>query len=205
MKYLVRTPWWLKWLYPGCLWEMPATENKVYLSFDDGPHEAATSFVLDTLKQYDAKASFFCIGKNVVRAPELYQRILEEGHSVGNHTYDHLNGWQTSNELYYQNVAKAADVISSSIFRPPYGRIRYTQIRYLKKMLNLRPVMWTVLSGDFDPACSAADCLRNVLNNMGPGSIVVFHDSAKAYDKIVYTLPRVLEEIKRREWVTEKL
>ena len=205
MKYLVRTPWWLKLLYPQCIWEMPAEGNKLYLSFDDGPHEEATPFVLDLLKQFNAKASFFCIGNNVAKYPAIYQRILEEGHGVGNHTYHHKNGWKTGNEAYYADISMGSEIIHSRIFSPPYGKIRFSQISHLKQQMHLQPVMWSVLSGDFDLELSADDCARNVIRNMRPGSIIVFHDSAKAFEKIKYALPKVLEEIKKRGWVTEKL
>jgi len=205
MKYLVKTPWWLKMLYARCLWEMPADGNKVYLSFDDGPHEQATVFVLDMLKKYDAKASFFCIGKNVAANPGIYARIVEEGHTVGNHTYQHMDGWKNPNGAYFQDIRKTAELVSSPYFRPPYGKIRWSQVKWLASEMNLRTVMWTILSGDFDSKISGDDCANNVTRNMRPGSIIVFHDSAKAFDKINYALPKVLEEIKRRGWVTEKL
>jgi len=205
MKYLVTTPWWLRMFYPGCLWEMPVKGNKVYLSFDDGPHEIATPFVLDILKKFDAKATFFCIGKNVAANPSLYRRITEEGHAVGNHTQHHLNGWKTDNTAYYDDIAQAAGLIKSDYFRPPYGRISFSQVSHLKKNMKLQPVMWSVISGDFDKDISGDQCVENVIRNMRPGSIIVFHDSARAYDKISYALPKVMEEIKRRGWVGEKL
>jgi len=192
-------------LYARCLWEMPADGNKVYLSFDDGPHEQATVFVLDMLKKYDAKASFFCIGKNVAANPGIYARIVEEGHTVGNHTYQHMDGWKNPNGAYFQDIRKTAELVSSPYFRPPYGKIRWSQVKWLASEMNLRTVMWTILSGDFDSKISGDDCANNVTRNMRPGSIIVFHDSAKAFDKINYALPKVLEEIKRRGWVTEKL
>jgi len=192
-------------LYARCLWEMPADGNKVYLSFDDGPHEQATVFVLDMLKKYDAKASFFCIGKNVAANPGIYARIVEEGHTVGNHTYQHMDGWKNPNGAYFQDIRKTAELVSSPYFRPPYGKIRWSQVKWLASEMKLRTVMWTILSGDFDSKISGDDCANNVTRNMRPGSIIVFHDSAKAFDKINYALPKVLEEIKRRGWVTEKL
>ncbi len=153
--YLVKTPWWLRMIYSGYTWRMPSTEKTIYLSFDDGPHEIATPFVLDTLKQYNAKASFFCIGKNVRLHREIYQRILQEGHAVGNHTENHLNGWHTPNNEYLNNIQQAEEVIQSNLFRPPYGRIKRSQAKALNKQI----IMWDVLSGDFDPILTPGSML----------------------------------------------
>ncbi len=193
MFYLVKTPWWLKMLYPGCTWQMPAGEKKLYLSFDDGPHPVATPFVLKELKKYQAKATFFCIGKNVLEQPAIYRQIIEEGHQVGNHTFNHLNGWKTADGSYLENVSKAKKYIDSNLFRPPYGRATKFQLRLIGSGQQLLPVMWTVLSGDFDPGLTKEKCLSNVLRHSGDGSIIVCHDSEKAFDKLQYVLPEVLE------------
>ena len=150
--YLVKTPFWLKALYPSCTWKMPGSKKVLYLSFDDGPHPEATPFVLATLKKYNAKASFFCIGKNVVEHPSIYATVIEQGHSVGNHTYHHLNGWKTDNATYIQDIKKAAACINSHLFRPPYGRMDRAQIKKIKKDTTLpqKIIMWDVLSGDFE-------------------------------------------------------
>jgi peptidoglycan/xylan/chitin deacetylase (PgdA/CDA1 family) len=187
--YLVKTPWWLRMIYSGYTWRMPSTEKTIYLSFDDGPHEIATPFVLDTLKQYNAKASFFCIGKNVRLHPEIYQRILQEGHAVGNHTENHLNGWHTPNNEYLNNIQQAEEVIQSNLFRPPYGRIKRSQAKALNKQI----IMWDVLSGDFDPILTPEGCLAYCIKHTEAGSIVVFHDSAKAFNKMKYALPKMLD------------
>jgi len=187
--YLVKTPWWLRMIYAGYTWRMPTNEKTIYLTFDDGPHEIATPFVLDTLKQYDAKASFFCIGKNVRLHPAIYQRILQEGHAVGNHTENHLNGWHTPNTEYLINIQQAEEVISSHLFRPPYGRIKRSQAKALDKQI----IMWDVLSGDFDPLLTPEACLAYCIKHTEAGSIVVFHDSAKALKKVQYALPKVLD------------
>ena len=179
---------------------MPPEGNRVYLTFDDGPHPEITVRVLDLLAQYGAKASFFCIGDNVARYPGVYRRILEEGHTVGNHTYHHLNAWKVSNEEWMADIRKAAQRIDSPWFRPPYGRIRNRQARALREM-GLKTVMWSLLSGDFDTRLSKEDCARNTLSMVTPGSILVFHDSEKARERMEYTLPRVLELIKARGWV----
>jgi peptidoglycan/xylan/chitin deacetylase (PgdA/CDA1 family) len=204
MFYLTSSPWWLRRLYPDCLWEMPKDGGKVYLTFDDGPHPEATPLALDMLAAAGAKASFFCIGDNVRKYPEIYQRILAEGHRVGNHSFHHLNGWKTSDSDYLEDIRKASELIDSPIFRPPYGRIRRSQIRALRNT-GMRPVMWSLLSGDFDLKLSEEKCAENVLRNLAPGHIVVFHDSQKALQKIKYALPLVLQLISERGWVAEKL
>ena len=192
MFYLIKTPWWLKKLYPRCTWQMPGDKKKIFLTFDDGPHPVATSFVLEELKKYNARATFFCIGKNVAEYPFIYEQIIDEGHRVGNHTYNHLNGWKTNDEEYINNVVLAKKLIDSNLFRPPYGRATKFQLKLLINQYALHPIMWTVLSGDFDSKLSKENCLLNVLKKSGEGSIVVFHDSEKAYEKIQYVLPRVL-------------
>ncbi len=199
--YLIKAPFWIRWVYPQLLWRLPTHEKLLYLSFDDGPHESATDFVLDQLKAYQAKASFFCIGKNVVKHPEIYQRILDEGHQVGNHTQHHMNGWENAEAAYLQEVAAAAELIHSPLFRPPYGRIKRSAISKVKALLNERYinlgsskiVMWDVLSGDFDTNISGETCFQNVIKHAGPGSIIVFHDSTKAWDRLSVALPKVLK------------
>ncbi len=180
-------------LYPALTWRIPTREKVLYLTFDDGPHETATPFVLDQLKQYGARASFFCIGKNVAAYPEIYQRILADGHAVGNHTQHHVNGWKVSDELYQKEVADAAQLIHSDLFRPPYGRIKRAQQQKLQQQNpGLNIIMWDVLSGDFDTDISPEACLGYVLYHSKPGSIIVFHDSTKAWSRMQYALPRVL-------------
>jgi peptidoglycan/xylan/chitin deacetylase (PgdA/CDA1 family) len=177
----------------------------VYLSFDDGPHPEVTGFVLDLLNAYGARASFFCIGENVVRYPETYNRIISEGHKVGNHTQHHKNGWKTGNREYLDDVREAQQHIDSKLFRPPYGRVSFSQLRVIQQAMQLKPIMWSLVSGDFDTAISPEACARNVLDNMRPGDIIVFHDSEKASERLKYALPLVLEEIKTRGWIAEKL
>jgi len=192
--YLVKTPFWLRALYPGCTWKMPANEKVIYLSFDDGPHPTATPFVLEQLKKYNAKASFFCIGKNVLSYANIYESIIQQGHAVGNHTYDHLNGWKTATPIYIENINSASNLITSNLFRPPYGRISAAQLRKIKldKTLPQQIIMWDVLSGDFDLHLSGNQCAQNVIKNAHAGSIVVFHDSAKAWERLEVALPQVL-------------
>ncbi len=193
MFYLVKTPFWLRLLYPGCTWSMNTSEKLIYLTFDDGPHPIITPFVLDELSKYNAKATFFCIGNNVVNHPEVYTRIINEGHSVGNHTYNHVNGWKTNTADYVNDVTKAQEHIDSTLFRPPYGRITRAQLKSLKeKKLSFNTVMWSVLSGDFDMKLSPEQCYKNVIKHSGSGSIIVFHDSEKAFERMSYALPLVL-------------
>ena len=189
--YLVKTPRFIQNLFPNFTWRIPSDDKVLYLTFDDGPIPTVTSWVLDLLQDYDAKATFFSVGENVERYPEIFQRVRKEGHSVGNHTYNHMNGWGTDNIPYFHNVRKCAHLVNSILFRPPYGRLMPKQAQFLQR--HYRIVMWDVLSGDFDPKISEEQCLNNVINNARPGSIVVFHDSLKAQDKLEYVLPKVLE------------
>ena len=194
MFYLVKTPWLLKKIYPECIWKINTIEKVIYLTFDDGPQPRATPFVLDELKKYNAKATFFCIGKNVEENFELYQKIIEEGHAVGNHSYNHLNGWKTDDAVYLDNIYKAKKVIDSNLFRPPYGRITKFQLKNLPaEKYKLKTIMWSVLSGDFDEVVSGEECYLTVVKNTKEGSIVVFHDSEKAFKRLSYALPLVLE------------
>ncbi len=198
MFYFAHAPWWLKKCYPGLVWDIPSRDKVLYLSFDDGPHPEITPFVLDELGKYGAKATFFCIGKNVESFPQVYKRILEEGHRVGNHTHDHLNGWKTPDKKYLENIGQAAKWIDSDLFRPPYGRISGFQSACLRSApLSYKIVMWGVLSGDFDLSLSSDKCARNVIKNAGPGSIVVFHDSEKAFGRLRESLPAVLEHFSK--------
>jgi peptidoglycan/xylan/chitin deacetylase (PgdA/CDA1 family) len=175
---------------------MPPDENSIYLTFDDGPHPTITPGVLDELKKYDAKATFFCIGKNVQLHNDIYKRIIVEGHAVGNHTQHHLNGWKVDTQVYLDDVAQAANYISTDLFRPPYGRIKREQALQISKAMNIataRIIMWDVLSADFDNTISKEECLQNVLRNISAGSVVVFHDSEKAERNMKYVFPKVLQ------------
>ncbi len=189
--YLVKTPRWLKSLFSNYVWHISAAQKVLYLTFDDGPHPVATPFVLDELKKHEAKATFFCIGKNVLENDAVYQRIIAEGHTVANHTNNHLNGWKTTDEIYLDNIYEASKHINSPLFRPPYGRIKKNQGRTLLAK-GFKIVMWDVLSGDFDINLSPQNCLNNVAGKSVPGSIIVFHDSEKAFKNMSYALPRVL-------------
>jgi peptidoglycan/xylan/chitin deacetylase (PgdA/CDA1 family) len=209
MLYFVKTPWWLKKLYRRCVWDIPVKEKIIYLTFDDGPHPVVTPFVLDTLKQFNAKATFFCIGKNVTAHPDIYRRVLDEGHRVGNHTFHHLNGWKVSDELYLKNILEAGKYIDSSLFRPPYGKITRFQVKLLTGIRNspvsnnFKIIMWDVLSGDFDVSLSAETCSLNVIKNATAGSVIVFHDSEKAFPRLKEALPKSLQYLSEKGYKFE--
>lgn len=205
--YLLQTPKLVRALYPSFLeWEITPSPSHpaVYLTFDDGPHPTATPFVLEQLKKYEAKATFFCLGKNVVEYPKIYEDILQDGHTVGNHTHNHLKGWKTKTKEYIEDVVQAKQFINSALFRPPYGRIKRMQANQLHQ-LGFRIIMWSLLSGDFDTDISRERCLENVVFYLKPGDIVVFHDSEKAWERMSYVLPRVLEHCKKQKWFLETL
>lgn len=206
--YPVKTSWLLRALAPpNLIWEMPDAERPtVYLTFDDGPHPEATPFVLDTLKAVEATGTFFCIGQCVINFTELFSRIIKEGHSVGNHTFNHLNGWKTTTDDYLNNLAAAKAIIPGLAFRPPYGRITRAQAsNLLKEEPEWKIYMWTVLSGDFDTSITPEKCLDNVLRYIRPGAIIVFHDSAKAWERLRYTLPFVIDYCRERDWEMKAL
>jgi peptidoglycan/xylan/chitin deacetylase (PgdA/CDA1 family) len=211
VKYLIKTPWLLKKFYPDCVWDIPAQDDVLYLTFDDGPHPEATPFVLDELKRYDAKATFFCIGKNVVEYPEIFKRILVEGHRAGNHSYNHLNGWKVGDKEYIEDILQARKFIDSDIFRPPYGRVTKFQNRLLttseapSKQPLFKIIMWNVLSADFDVSITPEKCASNVINNATRGSIIVFHDSQKAFLKLKFALPKVLQHFAEKKFRFEAI
>ena len=191
IMYLVKTPKVIQNLFPNFTWHIPTREKVLYLTFDDGPIPEVTPWVLSTLAGYDAKATFFCVGDNIDKHPELLQQVKNAGHAVGNHTFNHLNGWTTDNIPYFHNIRHCANQVDSVLFRPPYGRIKPRQAQFLQR--HYRIVMWDILSGDFDPKVEQEQCFRNVVNNAQSGSIIVFHDSLKAKENMMYALPKVLE------------
>ncbi|MDB4903514.1 MAG: polysaccharide deacetylase family protein [Mucilaginibacter sp.] len=192
--YLVKTPWLLKKLYPKLIWNVKQSSRCIYLTFDDGPIPIVTPFVLNILKQYNAKATFFCIGDNVRKHPDIFEEVKKDGHAIGNHTYNHLKGWKTEDNTYLENFTKTDNLLHTDLFRPPYGRIKRSQVKLLKKAKpGLEIIMWTVLSGDFDINLKPEKCLGNVLKNTSSGDIVLFHDSLKAYERMEYALPRAME------------
>ena len=184
--------------FPSLVWQVDEKEKVIYLTFDDGPIPETTEWILETLDKFDAKATFFCVGENVQKHPDLYEKILQAGHLTGNHTFNHLNGWTTDVNTYVENVAKAAKLIKSDLFRPPRGMIRVTQAQEVLKNYNI--VMWNVLSVDYDQNISPEQCLKNVTSNAQEGSIVVFHDSIKAKTNMMYALPKTLAYFAERSY-----
>jgi peptidoglycan/xylan/chitin deacetylase (PgdA/CDA1 family) len=193
-------------------WRLSFKSNVVFLTFDDGPTPEITEFVLSELKKYNAKATFFCIGKNIKKQSNTFNKIISEGHAIGNHTQNHLQGWKTNNQKYLKSVLECENIIAnwpqkvnnSKLFRPPYGKIRKSQARNLLKN-GYKIIMWDVLSGDFDSSISNERCLQNVLKNTRNGSIIVFHDSVKAAEKIKYALPRVLKALSDKGFSFSKI
>lgn len=204
--YLIRMPWWIRWMYPRGIWRMPTKEPKVYLTFDDGPHPTITPWVLDLLRSFQAKATFFCIGNNVAQFPEVFHSILSDGHRVGNHTYDHVNGWKTDNDSYLENVMKAQGLIDTNLFRPPFGRIRRGQAKNIRKTLpGMKIIFWDLLSADFDVAIESEACIENVIKRLRPGTIIVFHDSEKAFPRLERCLPVIIETMYKKGYKMEAI
>lgn len=172
------------------VWNVPTKEREVFITFDDGPSEHTTDQILEYLKQYDAKASFFCVGKNVQFNPKLFQKIIDDGHLIGNHTYDHNNGWQTSKKRYVNSVYRCESIFGTDYFRPPFGKMTIPQIWALKNRFKI--VMWSLLSGDFDVNADPDELLQDLKKSVKSGDIIVFHDSAKAKNNVLSILPRFL-------------
>lgn len=196
--YFHKTPLWLQNVYSGLTWSMDSKDKTIYLTFDDGPIPEITSFVLKQLAQYQAMATFFCVGHNIEKYPQQFNEIIEAGHTFGNHTYNHLIGWNTPTEQYLENTLKCQNTIEKyagvqgrKLFRPPHGRISRKQIVYLKS--NYEIVMWTYLIGDFDSALGKEKCLNKAIVSTAANDIVVFHDSIKAYNNLIYVLPEFLK------------
>ncbi len=192
----MKTPKLLHSLYGDAVWFLPNTEHKIYLTFDDGPIAEITSKCLDILKTHNVKATFFCVGENVLENPDLLQRMREDGHEVGHHSHHHLMGWKTPNEVYFEDVNKCADLVGSNLFRPPYGKIKRSQVKELKKQFRI--IMWDVLSADFDPKVPIEKCVKNVVNNTEAGSIIVMHDNEKCGTKMLASLPEIITQLKAK-------
>ncbi|RDI52211.1 polysaccharide deacetylase family protein [Flavobacterium glaciei] len=205
--YWIKTNWIIKKIFSNYIWDVSNTGKTVYLTFDDGPIPEITEWVLDELRNHNVKATFFCIGTNIEKNPEIFKRIIREGHSVGNHTFNHLNGWETSTNAYLENIKAYEDIkenttdynSNSKIFRPPYGKLKTAQSKAIRK-LGYKIIMWDVLSADFDTTLSKEQCLDNVLPNIKPGSIIVFHDSLKAFKNLEYVLPKTIAFLKENKF-----
>jgi peptidoglycan/xylan/chitin deacetylase (PgdA/CDA1 family) len=196
--FLVKTPWWLKKLYPGCLWDMKDKEKKLYITFDDGPHPTITPFVMDQLNKHNAKATFFCIGENVEKNPEAFELYKQHGHSTGNHTQHHINGWKSSDEVYLNDITEASKSVDSTLFRPPYGRMKKSQVKkILQKDPKMKIVMWNILAGDWVPELTPEKCYRRIKKKINAGDIIVLHESDKSWERMSYVLPRLLEDFSR--------
>lgn len=197
-------------MYPHCVWDMPAKSKALYLTFDDGPHPTITPFVLNELKKYNAKATFFCIGDNVKKYPETFQQVIAAGHTVGNHTMHHINGWKTDDAAYIHDIRDAEQHINSNLFRPPYGRIKKSQIKNLVKQYSINNIqysiiMWNILAGDWDANLSPEKCFRRMQSKIKNGDIIVFHDSEKAFDRMRIALPQLLHYFSEKGYSFEAI
>lgn len=209
----VKTNRFVKWIFRKYIWDIKNSENKIYLTFDDGPIPEVTEWVLETLKQQEVKATFFCIGDNIKKHPAIFQKVIESGHSIGNHTFNHLKGWNSRKEEYIKNTLLCEEAINektknlnlkTKIFRPPYGKIKPSQSRMLRKM-GYKIIMWDVLSVDYDKEISPEQCLENIIKNTVPGSIIACHDSLKAFKNLEYALPKAIEYLKNKGFVFETI
>ena len=204
--YWVKTNKLIKLIFNKLIWDIPNSEKKIYLTFDDGPIPGVTEWVLDLLKEENIKATFFCIGDNVKKHPDVFKRILSEGHQTGNHTFNHLNGWKTNTNEYIENFKLyeaellKLNIENSFLFRPPYGKIKTQQSRMIRK-LGYKIIMWDVLSYDFDKSITPERCLENVISNTQQGSIIVFHDSIKSEKNLRFALPKAIKVLKEKGFV----
>jgi peptidoglycan-N-acetylglucosamine deacetylase len=187
----------------SCTWKVKTNDKKLYFTFDDGPHPDITAWVLDELAKYQAKASFFCVGDNVSKYPETYKRILDEGHAVGNHTFNHINGWKHNHKSYFENIDLCAKYIDSSLFRPPFGKLSLTQLNHIKKTYQI--IMWDKLSRDFDPKLDINESLDAMKKNVITGHIFVFHDSEKAEKNVKILLPQLLKHFSELGYTFDSL
>ena len=210
MFYWVKTHWIIKKIFSRYLWSKAQNEKVVYLTFDDGPTQQITDRVLQQLQQFNAKATFFCIGKNIEEQPEIFHRLLKSENAIGNHTQNHINGWTSSTDIYLENIEKCEIAIGNlsnqtpKYFRPPYGKITSRQATAVLQK-GYKIIMWDVLSADFDQTITAEKCLNNVLDNVKPGSIIIFHDSEKAWQNLQYVLPKVLRFLKENDFESKLL
>ncbi|MGX7667200.1 polysaccharide deacetylase family protein [Flavobacterium pedocola] len=219
--YWIKTNRIVKRIFSNQVWDLPNTQNKIYLTFDDGPTVKVTEWVLSVLKDHNVKATFFCIGDNIKKHPEIFQKVLAEGHSFGNHTFNHLQGWKTHNKVYFDNIQlceeeikkqysenipqrATKETLTTKLFRPPYGKIKLSQSAKLRKQ-GYKIIMWDVLSADFDTSIPKEKCLENIIKNTAQGSIIVLHDSEKAFPNLEYTLPKAIAILKEKGFVFDTL
>jgi peptidoglycan-N-acetylglucosamine deacetylase len=197
-------PFWIRAIYPqGLMWSVSTKKREVFLTFDDGPVPEVTPLVISILKTYNIKATFFCVGENVQKHPEIFALLKSEGHAVGNHTFHHIKAWKTDYDTYLSEVEQCNRLVKSNLFRPPYGQINRKIAQSLRK--DYRIVMWSALTGDYDKKLSADQCLANAVNNTKPGSIIVFHDSLKARERMEYVLPLYIEYCLEKGFTFSKL
>jgi peptidoglycan-N-acetylglucosamine deacetylase len=197
------TPKWMKRLFPLLIWDIPTTEKKIFLTFDDGPEPLITPKVLGLLHTYNAKATFFCLGNKAIQYPELIQEIKKHGHTIGNHGFNHISGFLSKKNQYVQNCMKGAEVTHSLLFRPPYGRITPWQMKSI--LPHYKIIQWSIMSMDFSSTCTPEKCINNVISNIYPGAIVVFHDSQKAFPNLETALPLILETLQNKGYTFEGL
>jgi peptidoglycan-N-acetylglucosamine deacetylase len=201
VQVMVKTPWIIRKAFPNLVWKIPTQEKNLYLTFDDGPHEYATPYALEELEKYNARATFFCVGKNVIAHSHIYEQVLAAGHAIGNHTQNHMNGWKVGDQKYFGDIVEARKHIDSRLFRPPYGRITPFQANHLSRMpFQFKIIMWDVLSKDYDLRISEDDAALNVMRNAGKGSIIVFHDSEKAFPRMKKALKATLQHFSEEGW-----
>lgn len=196
-------PKYFQKLFPSLEWHIKEQEKCIYLTFDDGPHPVITQKVLEILTEFNAKATFFCVGENTIKYPEMFAKISSENHSKGNHTHNHLSGWATKKNDYINNVQAADKQINSGLFRPPYGRIKKSQRKSLQT--GFRIIMWDVLSCDYEKNLNRGKALKKIVKESGPGSIIVFHDSEKAGHNMLYLLPRYLEIMQQKGYIFKSI
>lgn len=203
MWYWIKTPIIVKKIFRNQVWDIPSNKNSIYLTFDDGPTPGLTDKILSILSKYNAKATFFCVGKNVKKYPDLYNQIVSSGNSFGNHSMTHPMGWGKSKKMYLKNVEEAEKLINSNLFRPPYGKINFKSNKALQKKYKI--IMWDVVGGDFDKNCSETQLIKNITENAEIGSIIVLHDNVKVKDKMLTALPQIIEKLQSRGFILKAI
>jgi len=196
--YFVKTPKIARSIIKKAVWNIPNNDREIFLTFDDGPTPSITNQTLDILSKHQVKATFFCLGKQVEKYPEIFQRIIDEGHAVGNHSYSHLKGWATNNQQYLEDVRKGEAIIKSNLFRPPYGKIKRSQVDLLNPQTRI--ILWDVLPGDFSSKTDVEKTISNTLNSVEPGSIIVLHDNDKCGNKMLQVLPIIIDKLKEKKY-----